>query len=81
MLRVEGKGQGGASLLSDRHGDRLMICSSSQCANTVDPGWQTPGDGGLQIALSIACIIDPLEKGKGLRIEWGGGVKGVAHVL
>lgn len=58
-----------------------MVGRSRQGADAVDTSWQASSDGGLQVTLSIARIIDTLEKCKSLCIERCSGVESSTHIL
>lgn len=58
-----------------------MVGRASHGADTVGSIGQTTSDGGLELSLAVAGIVDTLEEGKGGSIQWRGGVQVVLHIL
>lgn len=58
-----------------------MVGSTRHGADAVVPGGETSSDGGLQVTIAIAGIVDTLEEDKLGSIQGSVGRQGVTHIL
>lgn len=67
--------------LGDGHQNGLMVGSTRHGADTVVSSGQASSDGGLQVTIAIAGIVDTLEEDKLGSIQGSVGRQGVTHIL